>query len=181
MKGRPRHTIKSMSVATETRSVPETRRPAGGRVSRNIVAIRGGRLSRPDEPRIFVAMPFAKEMRDVFFGIQQAAVSAGLVCNRLDQEPFTGDVVVQIKRQIDRAALVIADISGANPNVMLEVGYAWGKHRPTLLLLKRHRDHVRNVTLPFDVSGHKCILYEDITDLHQQLTDELQCFFSTKP
>jgi len=54
----------------------------------------------------------------------------------MDQEAFTGDILDRIKKKIETATVVIAELSGANPNVYLEVGYAWGKDVPTILLVK---------------------------------------------
>lgn len=77
------------------------------------------------KPRVFVAMPFAKEMRDIWeFGIYRTVRNAGLVCERIDEQAFTGDILEQMKRRIETADLIIADLTGANPNVFLEVGYA---------------------------------------------------------
>jgi hypothetical protein len=116
----------------------------------------------------FVAMPFAKEMDDIFYyGIQQPVRSAGLLCERIDQEAFTGDILERVKMKIETAAVVIADLSGANPNVYLEVGYAWGKGRPTILLVKSGQE------LRFDVRGQKCLKYERIRDLEEALGREL--------
>ena len=70
-------------------------------------------------------------MRDVWtFGIQQPVRDLGLLCERLDQEAFTGDILSRIRSGIAQALLVIADLTGCNPNVFLEVGYAWGKISP---------------------------------------------------
>jgi hypothetical protein len=46
-----------------------------------------------------------------------------------------------------------ADLSDANPNVYLEVGYAWGRGRPTLLVV-RDSSHLK-----FDVQGQRCLIY----------------------
>jgi|GEM_PF-618213 len=117
----------------------------------------------------FVAMPFAKEMDDVFYyGIQQPVRSAGLLCERIDQEAFTGDILDRIKKKIETAAVVIAELSDANPNVYLEVGYAWGKERPTILLVRSDQE------LRFDVRGQKCLKYERIRDLEEILSKELR-------
>jgi hypothetical protein len=51
--------------------------------------------------------------------------------------------------------------------VYLEVGYAWGKNRPTLLLVKKTDE------LKFDVRGQRCIAYENIVDLSKQLQTDL--------
>ena len=63
---------------------------------------------------------------------------------------------------------MIAELTGGNPNVCLEVGYAWGKGRPTILIAKSLDE------LFFDVKGHRCLTYEGIRDLERQLTTELR-------
>jgi hypothetical protein len=118
------------------------------------------------KPHVFVAMPFSGgEMEDVFgFGIQGPVNNAGYLCERVDMSIFTGDIMERVRERIDTAKLVIADLTGANPNVYLEVGYAWGRSKPTLLLLKGGSD------LKFDVRGQRCVTYRNITDLSQKLT-----------
>lgn len=119
---------------------------------------------------VFVAMPFTAGLRDCWtFGVRLAAHSAGLSCMRLDQQAFTGDIPARIKQRIECAALVIADLTGSNPNVFLEVGYAWGVRRPTILVRRKSK-----APLPFDVRTQKCIFYQDVTDLNEQLTKELR-------
>lgn len=120
------------------------------------------------KPHIFVAMPFSEEMEDVYiFGIQGPVHAAGFLCERVDMVSFTGDIVARIKSRIETAALVIADLTGANPNVYLEVGYAWGKDRPTLLLAKKSDE------LKFDVRGQRCVVYKNIADLAKKLEGDL--------
>jgi len=120
------------------------------------------------KPHVFVAMPFAEEMEDVFhYGIQGAVNAAGFLCERADLSTFTGDVVEWVKKRISTATFVIADLSNANPNVYLEVGYAWGCGRPTILLAKDASE------LKFDVKGQRCLTYKKITDLESSLRAEL--------
>ena len=120
------------------------------------------------KPHIFVAMPFSDEMEDVYiFGIQGPINAAGFLCERVDMATFTGDILSRIKSRIETAALVVADLTGANPNVYLEVGYAWGKDRPTLLLAKKSDE------LKFDVRGQRCIVYRNIADLAKKLETDL--------
>jgi hypothetical protein len=79
----------------------------------------------------FVAMPFAESFDDLFhYGIVPPIRGAGLICERLDELSFTGDVVQRLKERIDAARIVVADLTNANPNVYLEVGYAWGRDIP---------------------------------------------------
>jgi hypothetical protein len=128
---------------------------------------RGGAGSRT-EPHVFVAMPFDNSL-DVHFhyGIKAPVNASGYLCERMDHISFTGDIMSQLKRKIETATLVIAEMSGANPNVYLEVGYAWGKDRPTLLLAKNSEE------LEFDVKGHRCIVYRDTMDLEEKLRKDL--------
>ncbi len=116
------------------------------------------------KPHIFIAMPFHENMVDTFiFGIQGPVNAAGYLCERLDFTTFTGDVLARIKSRIETASLVVAELTGANPNVYLEVGYAWGKDRPTLLVVKKGEE------LKFDVQGQRCLIYENIFNLAEQL------------
>lgn len=120
------------------------------------------------KPLIFVAMPFDKKMDDVFhYGIRNAVNNAGFLCERADEISFTGDILDLIKRRIKKASLLIADLTTTNPNVYLEVGYAWGLGKPTVLIAQDVQD------LKFDVKGQKCIIYSGIRELEEKLSAEL--------
>jgi hypothetical protein len=124
--------------------------------------------SSMSKPHIFVAMPFADEMEDVYhYGISNAAGKANYLCERADLSSFTGDVIAWVKTRIETAAIVLADLTGANPNVYLEVGYAWGRGVPTVLIARNTSD------LKFDVQGQRCLVYEKIKDLEEKLSIEL--------
>lgn len=127
------------------------------------------------KPHIFVAMPFGKEMEDVYrFGIQDPVNAAGFLCERADMTVFNGDVIAHIKYRIETSYMVIADLTGANPNVYLEVGYAWGKEKPTLLIAKSSDE------LKFDVRSQRCIIYENISDLWKKLQLDLSVLKQSK-
>ncbi|MBN8908212.1 MAG: hypothetical protein J0H99_16605, partial [Rhodospirillales bacterium] len=106
-----------------------------------------GELSEA-KPHIFVAMPFADVYRDEWeIGIQEAVQEIDYLCERLDATPYIGDVLQRIKDRIDTCGLVIALLTGANTNVYLEIGYAWGRGKPTVLLVKK------GDSVSFDVRG----------------------------
>jgi hypothetical protein len=120
------------------------------------------------KPRVFVAMPFVETMSDVFdYGIQGAANSTGLLAERADLQTYTGDVVEWIRARISGAKFVVAVLTNANPNVYLEVGYAWGQGVPTVLLAASKAD------IKFDLQGQRCLLYSTIKDLETKLAREL--------
>jgi len=138
--------------------------------SRAIVSLadvgEGSRTKR----RIFAAMPFAKEFDDRFhYGIQRAAEAAGFLCERADLTSFVGDVLDWVRERITTSSFVVADLTTANPNVYLEVGYAWGCKVPTVLLVSETTD------LKFDVRGQRCLVYNgSIRQLEESLTKELK-------
>jgi len=82
-----------------------------------------------------------------------------------------------VKERIGKASMVIADLTGANPNVYLEVGYAWGLRKQTILLVQDPED------LKFDLRGQRCLVYRKIRDLEQALAGELKVLLgsSTRP
>lgn len=118
---------------------------------------------------IFVAMPFHEDLQDCYYyGIRVPIKLAGFDCIRVDKISFTGDVLIKIKQDIEKAAAVVALLDGANPNVSLEIGYAWGRRIPTILLIKDTSQ------LPFDLKSQKCLVYENIRGLEEILTNELK-------
>lgn len=119
-------------------------------------------------PRLFVAMPFADEFIDEFeIGFREAAKESDFICERLDVEHFTGDIMAEIKKRIIESHGVLALLNGHNPNVFLEIGFSFAHNKPTILVTKQGDE------LPFDVSGHRCIRYKSITQLRDTLTKEI--------
>ena len=118
---------------------------------------------------VFVAMPFTTQFDDTYhFGIQNVVRTAGFVCERADLAAFVGDVMQWIRNRIRTSSLVIADLTDANPNVYLEVGYAWGCGVPVVLLTQA------TTHLKFDVRGQKCLVYRNIRELEKLLCTELE-------
>ena len=117
---------------------------------------------------VFVAMPFKSELDDTsHYGIHNAVRAAGFLCERADLTPFVGDVLQWIQNRIRTSSLVIADLTDANPNVYLEVGYAWGCGVPVILLTQT------TAHLMFDVRGQRCLVYSSIRELEESLRAEL--------
>jgi hypothetical protein len=115
-------------------------------------------------------------MEDVFhYGIRNAVKDAGFLCERADQSSFTGDVLDWVQKRISSATLVVADLTTANPNVYLEVGYAWGCGKPTVLVVAEASD------LKFDVKGQRCLVYKGkIKMLEEMLRQELLAIAQSK-
>ncbi len=122
-----------------------------------------------EKPFAFVLMPFSKEHDDTYnLGIKSAVDSAGMIAQRVDEQVFHREGILQrIYNQIDAADLVIADMSGRNPNVFYEVGYSHAKSKLCILLTKNAAD------IPFDLMHHRHIVYDFIGDLKAKLASDL--------
>ena len=122
------------------------------------------------KPKVFVVMPIKGwEATSVFSAIRDAADAVGAEVVRVDKQHFTGDIMEMVYTGIRQANVVVADISGNRPNVMYEIGYAYG-FRKIMLLLKRGRSPV-----PFDIQGFRRIRYGPNMDaLQRELVEELR-------
>jgi hypothetical protein len=134
--------------------------------SQRVIAASVDSASRP---HAFVAIPFSETFEDVFyFGIQPPVQAAGLNCHRMDQISFTGDIVALMRERISSAEIVVADLTDSNPNVYLEIGYAWGVDVPCVLVCNR-------ASAPkFDVRGQRCLFYNNIKQLQDTLSTEIR-------
>lgn len=117
----------------------------------------------------FVLMPFTAVLDDIYrLGIKEPATALDIRAERVDEQMFTEGILDRIYRQIDVADIIIADMSGKNPNVFYEVGYAHAKDKMCLLLTNDAAD------IPFDLKHKRHIVYGSIQDLRTQLTPELR-------
>ena len=83
----------------------------------------------------FVLMPFSEEFDDLYkFGIKEPAAGIDVLAERVDEQIYAESILERIYRQIDVADIVIADMSGQNPNVFYEVGYAHAKDKLCILM-----------------------------------------------
>ncbi len=120
--------------------------------------------ARSKQRRVFVLMPFTDEMLDVFIlGIRWAANEVAAVAERADDLEHNGEIIGAIRKAIAEYDAVVADTTGANPNVCYEVGYAHALQRPTVLIC---RDGER---LPFDLKGTNHLMYANILSLRDPL------------
>jgi nucleoside 2-deoxyribosyltransferase len=70
-------------------------------------------------------MPFRPELHFFYLYIQNYLKSEhGIECERGDAKVLTIPLLEKIKKQIADADMIIADMSGRNPNVFYELGLA---------------------------------------------------------
>src|SRR5665811_779695 len=108
--------------------------------------------STAPKPFIFVLMPFDEKYNDAYkFGIKGAAEDVGAYAERVDEQIFTEGILDRIFNQISKADVIVADMTGRNPNVFYEVGYAHALGKIVLLLTQNTND------IPFDLKHRQHI------------------------
>ena len=121
--------------------------------------------TRP-KPFVFVLMPFHEEFDDTYkVGIKAACKDAGAYSERVDEQQYEGRITDRIYNQIDKADIVVADMTGKNANVFYEVGYAHALGKRVILLTRDAGD------IPFDLKDYPHIVYDGKI---AQLKDDLE-------
>lgn len=125
---------------------------------------------------VFVLMPFSKEVDHVYFsGIKPCVESCGLTCERVDEQHFTDSILSTIFENIKKARFIVAEMTGKNPNVFYEVGYAHAINKPVILIADNLKD------IPFDLKDKPHIEYNgDIEVLKTMLAMRLRGLISKR-
>lgn len=114
--------------------------------------------------KAFVAMPFASEYADSYeYGIVPALLESGYEYFRADEELNNKDIMCKICAQLQSCGLVIINISGLNPNVMLEQGMAYGIGKPVIILKDSNTMQIS------DLGCIEYIEYNNAYELHKKL------------
>jgi nucleoside 2-deoxyribosyltransferase len=121
-------------------------------------------------PFAFTLMPFDENFDDIYkFGIKKTCEDLGIVAERVDEQNFSETILERIYRQIENADFIIADMTGKNPNVFYEVGYAHAKGKLCALITQNSED------IPFDLKHHSHIIYNGkIKDLEEGIKPRLE-------
>lgn len=122
--------------------------------------------------RCFVMMPFAAEFKPVRTAIRTAATRAGIFCVWADELTRVGRITDQIEAEIRSAHFCLGDLTGGNPNVAWELGFARSLGKPILTLAQSADD------LFFDLQDQRANLYNS-DDLEQSLVQPLTAWFES--
>jgi hypothetical protein len=101
-------------------------------------------------------MPFGKQDLEELYSefLLPALKECQLECHRGD-DIFGSNVVMEdVRTAIAKADLIVADLTGQNPNVFYEVGIAHTLEKPVLLLSRSIED------IPFDLRHRRVLPYE---------------------
>ncbi|MCA9055465.1 MAG: hypothetical protein KDA75_16605 [Planctomycetaceae bacterium] len=120
-------------------------------------------------PFIFVIIDYKK--KDFFWQSLRSIVESETnhLCVRALEAGASGHSLLdKIHHMIDRAELIIAEITTDSPNVFYEIGYTIGRNRPLLLLAEE------GVPVPTDLKGYELISYSDAAGALDTLATNLK-------
>jgi len=150
------------------------------------------RKGRP-KPTCFTIMPFGEWFDDYYEELYCPAIrAAGLDPKRADDLYRPSTIINDIWSYTQSAKLILADLTGKNPNVFYELGLAHALAKPAILIT----DSITDV--PFDLRSLRVIVYdknqpdwgdalqESITKSIKEIVDSplesvLPTFLSVKP
>jgi nucleoside 2-deoxyribosyltransferase len=134
-------------------------------------------LSTPK--RVFVVSPIGAPGTDIYkraayalkFIFRRALPAPEWDVHRADEGKLSDSIGQHVIRSIVKADLVIADLTGHNPNVFYELAVAHAFKKPVVHLISKGE------RLPFDVFDQRTIHY-DISDLEsvEEAVDEVRAY-----
>lgn len=120
--------------------------------------------------RIFLAIPFSRNFSDISRALIQVVEDTGHEVIRADEFFSLKSITKEIHQEINKADIVIADISNGNSNVIFEVGLAKGLEIPLILISQQGE-------IMADLESLLVIRY-DRNRLHQTLITTMQHYLS---
>lgn len=108
----------------------------------------------PTNATAFVIMPFSEDFETVYTGlIKHSLEGLGFDVQRADDIENQRNILRDILEKISTSDLVIADLTGLNPNVFYELGVAHALKKPVILLTQVIED------VPFDLQSYRLVEY----------------------
>ena len=112
-------------------------------------------------------MAFREESEDTFSAIKEVCEERGLKWARTDQDPTTNRIYQRIVSGIQRATLIIADVTIPTLNIYYELGYAEALGKPVVVVAKEGTE------LPFDTRDIPTTLFRNQTRLKAALRERI--------
>ena len=123
------------------------------------------------EDLIFVGTPII--LLDKYeYGIRPTVESLDMKCYFAYEDKKSIDISCKICGSLQQSRLAIMDISGLNPNVLFEIGLAYGYGKVVILLKDK------NTNVPTDLQGIEYVEYYNIDTLKNRLEKYLNIILS---
>jgi hypothetical protein len=114
--------------------------------------------------KVFVAMPFHDDYKDSYeYGIKIVLNQLGIDHYKADNKVDNKDIMCKICNEIQSCGIFLANISGLNPNVMLELGLAYGLGKRVFIIKDK------KTTAISDLGCIEYIEYAHAGDLQREL------------
>jgi len=110
-------------------------------------------LKRVLRPRCFIIMPFSEEHSQPLYEdvLRNTLDNEGYETYRADSIHGSRPIMDDIADQIRKADLILADITGNNPNVMFELGLALAQGKQAIIMCRKEpKDRLEDL-IPFDL------------------------------
>jgi hypothetical protein len=105
--------------------------------------------------KCFVLMPFEESLKEIYTEIYvPVCAKRDIKCSRVDEIVRPGSITKDIIEGIMDSDIVIADLSGRNPNVFYELGIAHASGNKTIMTSQSMED------VPFDIANYRIVLYK---------------------
>jgi hypothetical protein len=118
----------------------------------------------PDPQRVFVGLPQDDRFNDVReYGILPALEACGLSAWLPDERIGNLDAMCKVCESIQSARYAILNVSTLDPDVLFELGLAYGLGREVVIVKERDGE------LPTKLLGLECIDYANAGDLREKL------------
>jgi hypothetical protein len=121
-----------------------------------------------DSNLLFVIMSYREDMESVFKAITNAATMQGLNAQRVKDVLGDYQITNRIIDMIERAKIIVADLTHERPNVYFELGYARAIGKTVLTTVKKGTE------IHFDVKDWTYIPYQDESKLTSELSIRLE-------
>ena len=106
-------------------------------------------------PTAFVLMPFDPEFNPIYEDFIKSTLDAlGFNVARADNIQSQRNILRDVIEGIVNDSLIIADLTGLNPNVFYELGIAHAVRKPVLLITQSIED------VPFDLRSYRLVEYD---------------------
>lgn len=119
----------------------------------------------------FILMAMANtdpSLVDVHIGLKRVCKKLSIIAERVDDIELVGRITDKILDCIDRADIIIADLTHERPNVYYELGYCHGMGKRVVLIAHE------GTSLHFDIKDFRVLFYKNVTELENKLEPTLR-------
>jgi hypothetical protein len=127
----------------------------------------GVKKTEIDNNLVFVLTPFNPDYYDQYAAIKEVVEELEFTCRRGDEDNLPSEILPFIVQNIKKARLIIANLSGRNPNVLYELGIAHSLGKPVIMVTESLSEPKED--LPFDISKTRILTFKTTDGLKNKL------------